>query len=256
MRSSVRAALLAVAVLGSALAAAPAQALVSGPAHTVYGGTPATASDYPWLAAIGTPIFPLRPGGNFCGGVLITPDEVLTAAHCAAVGLAFPHLITVTFGRSNLESTEGTTAHVTEIRMDPRFRAGLFDDGDVDFHHDVAILRLDRTIPGPTAPVGTAHGSTATVLGWGATETDDGNPLLRSATVPLLAEDGCASYGTDFDPATQLCAGSTTADTAEYDSGGPILVDGKVVGLCAWSHGIATPGYPTIYSRVPTDVEF
>lgn len=43
----------------------------------IVGGKPADKGEWPWMAAL------LREGEDqFCGGVLITDQHVLTAAHC------------------------------------------------------------------------------------------------------------------------------------------------------------------------------
>ncbi|KAI8891584.1 trypsin-like cysteine/serine peptidase domain-containing protein, partial [Globomyces pollinis-pini] len=43
----------------------------------IVGGTPVgSAEKYPWLVSI------QKNGSQFCGGILISPTKVLTAAHC------------------------------------------------------------------------------------------------------------------------------------------------------------------------------
>ncbi len=49
-----------------------------------------------------------------------------------------------------------------------------------------------------------------------------------------------------------LCAGSTDADTAEYDSGDPLLAAGRLLGLTSWGKGSARPGFPGVYAYVTT----
>ncbi|MCM6772291.1 serine protease [Nocardia sp. CDC159] len=226
---------------------------VAVPASAVVGGDEARAAEYPWLAAIGSAAFPLRPGGHFCGGALIAPDRVLTAGHCAVFAAAVPTALRVTFGRDDLTVEGGITVGVTSIRLDPGFRVSVFD-GELAFHHDVAVLVLDRPVALPTVSIGSPHGDSATVVGWGASADGDwSNTRLRAATIPLRPDAACATaYGDDFDPAEAVCAGSPAADTGEFDSGGPLLVDGRVVGITSWAKGAAQPGYPGVYARVPS----
>ncbi|GAA5053292.1 S1 family peptidase [Nocardia callitridis] len=232
---------------------------VATPATAVVGGTEVAASDYPWLAAIGTPVFFPRPSGQFCGGALIAADQLLTAAHCVDLAKAVPGALTVTFGRSDLRTDDGETVGVTEIRVHPDFHDTDFDGEDVH-HDDLAVLTLDQQRPGPYAQLaipdhddaGYDRTAPGTVLGWGATaEDDDSNVLLHKTEVPLVSDDDCAAaYGESFDPSQMLCAGSPEADTGQFDSGGPLLVGDHLVGLTSWAKGTARPGFPGVYTRL------
>lgn len=46
----------------------------------ILGGLPASPTQFPWNVAL---LFHLEETNGFCGGTLITPEWVLTAAHCA-----------------------------------------------------------------------------------------------------------------------------------------------------------------------------
>ncbi|MGF6884540.1 secreted trypsin-like serine protease [Nocardia sp. GAS34] len=237
----------------TAVAAIGLGTVTAGPATAVIGGHPVQASAYPWLAAIGSPAFPVRPSGQYCVGALIAPDKVLTAVHCAAFAALAPAALHVTFGRTDLTHGDGITVGVRAVRVDPEFRIGTFD-GDLSFHHDLAILTLDTPVARPTVRIAAPHGTRGTVVGWGATSENDllSNSLLRAVTVPLVTDAACAAaYGAEFDPAKAFCAGSTTADTGEFDSGGPLLIDGALAGITSWAKGAAEAGFPGVYARVP-----
>lgn len=229
------------------------------PATAIVGGDVTEASAYPWLAAIGTPLYLPRPSGQFCGGALIAPDRVVTAAHCVELARLLPPAITITFGRSDLRSTAGVTVGVKEIRIHPDFRKTDFD-GETVHHNDLAILVLDEPRPGPYLEIAVpqhdprAYGDTGTIVGWGGTtEADTANTVLRSATVPIVPDATCAAaYGSAFDPADMFCAGSPDADTAEYDSGAPLIAAGRLLGLTSWGKGSARPGFPGVYAYLTT----
>ncbi|WP_245663242.1 serine protease [Nocardia inohanensis] len=238
--------------------AVPAAVLLAGatlavsPAAAVIGGSEVGAGAYPWLAAVGSPFFFERPSGQFCGGALIAPDQVLTAAHCVQLAALLPQALTVRFDRTDLRASDGVTVGVRAVRIHPDFRQETVDGVDV-YRHDLAILTLAEPQLRATVAIAAPHGTSGSVLGWGATaEGDTTNTRLRAAEVPMTTDADCArAYPGAFDAADMVCAGSTTADTGEFDSGGPLLVNGELVGITSWARGAAQPGYPGVYARLP-----
>uniref|UniRef100_UPI0024548DB6 S1 family peptidase n=1 Tax=Nocardia abscessus TaxID=120957 RepID=UPI0024548DB6 len=137
------------------------------PASAIVGGADATTAEYPWLAAIGTPLFLNRANGQFCGGALIAPDQVITAAHCVALTPPLAQTLTVTFGRDDLRGNAGNTVQVKDIRIHPGFRVSGLDATAV-YRNDVAILTLDQPQPGPTVGIAAPRPGARTKQGGGA----------------------------------------------------------------------------------------
>jgi secreted trypsin-like serine protease len=226
------------------------------PASAVVGGAPVSAQRYPWLASVGSPLLFLRPSGQFCGGALIAPDKVVTAAHCVTLFRRAPGALSVTFGRSDLRDHDGATVKVTKVWVHPGFHETTFKGETVE-HDDVAALTLSGALDRPVVRLAGRDvyrpGASGVVLGWGTTsENDLLNTRLRAASVPLVSDAGCAqAYGSAFDAGDMVCAGSPQADTCLLDSGGPLLVGDRLAGLTSWAYGCARPGYPGVYTRLP-----
>ncbi|MEU3661022.1 serine protease [Streptomyces sp. NPDC032940] len=243
---STAAALATTAAAAAALLAAPAAQAAPQP---IVGGTTTTTSAYPFVMQITD-----ASQNQFCGGTLVSPTKVVTAAHCM-VGET-TRSVRVVGGRTYLNGTNGTVAQVSKIWIDPAYTDAT--NGD-----DVAVLTLSTSMPyTPASYVSSsdtsvyAAGTTARVLGWGTTrENGSSSNQLRTATVPIVSDSGCrTSYGSDFVASDMVCAGYTSGgvDTCQGDSGGPLLIGGVLAGITSWGEGCARAGYPGVYSRLTT----
>ncbi|MEV6521250.1 serine protease [Longispora sp. NPDC051575] len=246
---------LLVLAAATATLAAPATALAAPPANIV-GGEEASTADRPWLVAlVSAKYYPNRANVShqFCGGTLVTPTKIVTAAHCVS-GLQAKY-VQVVAGRTDLRTQAGDVRQVSAIAVHASYRS--VEKGD-----DVAVLTLSQALNRRTLPVVAstdtnlyAAGTTAAIMGWGDTYAGqgDGSPTLLAATVPVTSNADCTdAYGRRYLKAKMVCAGYPEGgvDTCQGDSGGPFVINGKLAGVVSWGDGCADPGVPGIYTRL------
>ncbi|HJQ45491.1 MAG TPA: serine protease [Amycolatopsis sp.] len=214
----------------------------------IVGGTEASVKDYPYAVYLTD-----SRDNQFCGGVLVSPTAVATAAHCAsAVGQSDMRVVA---GRQDKRDDDGIVSKVTHVWVEP----GFSDPGKGD---DVAVLTLDHSVPYQPAKLpGSSSaslynaGTNATVVGWGRT-ADGGtrSQYLRSAVVPVVGDSTCSQAYSNYDAKSMVCAGYPDGgvDACQGDSGGPLVVNGTLIGIVSWGDGCAKAGKYGVYTRVST----
>lgn len=276
MRGSFKPLVILVSALSLTAVAAPASAATS---DRIVGGSVTSTSAFPWQAAV--VLDASRFSGTdaqrqFCGGTLLTPRIVQTAAHClygtdpdggtpGGAGTADPNDIDVVLGRTVLSSAAGERLSVRAVYVSSSFNPATHanDLGWIVLASDAAIGASEQTIDvaGPDEGALWAPGAQARVSGWGnTTEGGNSSDRLMQALVPVVADSRCDDldvYGGRFQAASMLCAGPMTggSDSCQGDSGGPLVspVEGggyRLVGVVSWGTGCARPNKPGVYARI------
>ncbi|MEV0682023.1 serine protease [Actinosynnema sp. NPDC050436] len=226
-------------------------ALVGGGAASadprVVGGSRVSIGDFPWVVYLAD-----SSGKQFCGGTLVAPAKVLTAAHCTT-GLA-PRIATVVVGREDRnDARSGEALPVARVWTHPEYRSA--DQGS-----DVAVVTLARATSATPLPLADdpalyEAGTPATALGWGRTsEQGATSRYLLGVAVPVVSSESCATAYGLFKPESMVCAGVPEGgrDTCQGDSGGPLAAGGKLIGVTSWGEGCARRGKPGVYAKVMT----
>ncbi|MEU4803418.1 serine protease [Actinosynnema sp. NPDC023587] len=244
MRTSI-AVLLALVVFAPHAAASDAVGSDAVEPRVVGGTVVADGEEYPYVVALVQP-----DGQQFCGGALVSPTRVVTAAHCTAD--TAPGDFLVVGGRLDLGEERGTVSEVVEVENHPDY-VGAESGDDISWITTASAFPYEPVgLPGRGEDLYRA-GTVGTVLGWGRTsEGGQQSERLREADIPITSNASCAEAYDGYDKTTMFCAGypEGEVDACQGDSGGPFVVDGKLVGIVSWGVGCARPGKPGVYTRV------
>lgn len=234
------------------------QPTVEGVTPRIIGGTQAASGAWPAQVALISAGASSNYNGLFCGGTVIDPLWVLTAAHCVS-GKTTSSFQVLT-GTNRLDGT-GTKINVSQIIVHPSYNSSTFDN-------DIALVRLASSASVTAATLitsGTASlansGVEAIATGWGDTNIDPNVATasmdLMQVTLPIVSNATCNnSYGGAITN-NMLCAGYNEGgkDTCQGDSGGPLWVpngSGGYVqaGITSFGNGCAQPTFYGVYARI------
>lgn len=228
----------------------------------IVGGEDTNITEVPWQISIQT-----NSGFHFCGGSIIDPEWILTAAHC--VSGSSPGSMRVKAGVTN-KNASGQLRNVAEIIVSPDWTGSVSNGGDA------ALLRLSSPLDlsGNTASAiamatvadapSHAPGTTSLVSGWGTLSPGGSTPtILQSVNVPIVSN---AQAEQAYGPLTsdQIAAGDLVdggEDACQGDSGGPLVVMNapggpQLVGIVSWGQSCALASHPGMYARVSSFVDW
>jgi len=240
------------------------QSMMGGPNMSIVNGDDAKECMWKWQVGLKSS----ASGRPWCGGMLISPEWVLTAAHCLE---GEPQRgVYVVAGEHNVRQRSGNEQ---TIRSRQWFNHQSYNPQNNDF--DIGLIKLEKpmqmngcvgTVCLPSSDV--APGTSCVISGWGTLSSGGRSPsILQQADVTVLSNQQCKNTGYSSRQIlpSMLCAqgrnskGQVT-DACQGDSGGPLVCQSSgtwtVYGATSWGRGCAGERYPGIWSRVHESLDW
>nr|XP_006818053.1 PREDICTED: suppressor of tumorigenicity 14 protein homolog isoform X1 [Saccoglossus kowalevskii] len=236
----------------------------------IVGGEPSRIGSWPWQVQL---VYSYNSGAQqvVCGGSLVGPKHVISAAHCFVGSMNNIKKWKVRLGKfllNNQPELGAVESRVRKIIVHPQFDPETMDN-------DIALLVLRTNIHQATDTINYVcvdkkldftEGAYCFVTGWGVTKMEGSqSQFLQEAYVPLISKTVCnaPSAYEGYVNDNMLCAGHMDGmvDACQGDSGGPLVClhsDGHwyLVGITSWGYGCALKDKPGIYTNLQKYVDW
>ncbi|CAM4837998.1 unnamed protein product [Rotaria magnacalcarata] len=160
----------------------------------IVGGEPAASHSWTWAVSLR-----VRSDIHFCGGSIISPHYVLTAAHCIDDPYISMLTITAAVGTDNLHDNVGQRITVSTIYKHPRYNK-LTHANDIAILRQVTVTAVSSTTPKCANSIHDTKLQFCSAVNGGGKDTcqgDSGGPLMYYSNVyRQWVVAGITSYGT------------------------------------------------------------
>ncbi|XP_044847086.1 trypsin-3-like isoform X2 [Mauremys mutica] len=212
--------------------------------NRIIGGSFCLFGSRPYQVAL------LRNGRIYCGGSLIAPKWVLTAAHCGRWVRRISSL-RVHLGDYNLPAKEDTEQirRIHNFFMHPGYNLRPRDndfmllelDEPAQLNNYVNTINMTTHCPSPGTRCGRFPAT------------------MQCADVYTVSQARCQERYRGRITENMFCAGVEQGGTGtcQGDSGGPLVCNGQLQGVVSWGKSVcALPGQPGVYAKVCKAVQW